>query len=59
MAEIVSEIMAISGVSEAPPSTLAELIPWLVQVTVGVVAVSGVFHVLGKLTELFQYRNWR
>ena len=58
MAEIVSEILALSGVSETPPSTLPELIVWLVKITVGVAAISGVFRVLGKLTEAFQYRRW-
>ena len=58
MVEIVDEVLAISGVSDIP-STLAELIPCLVRVTVGVVVLSGVFRVIGKLTELFQYRNWR
>lgn len=57
MAEIVSEILALSGVSDVSPSTLAELVPWLVKITVGVVAVSGVFQVIGKLTDLFQYRR--
>ena len=58
VAEIISEILALSGVSEAAPSTLPELIQWLVQITVGVSAISGVFCVLGKLTEVFSYRRW-
>lgn len=58
MAEIIAEIFALSGVGDVPPSTLAELIPWLVRITVSVFAISGVFHVLGKLTEIFSYRRW-
>lgn len=58
MASIVSEFFLISGLNEVPPSTLAELIPWLCRVTVAVVLVSGVFGVLGKLTEVFSYRRW-
>lgn len=58
MAEIVSEILALSGVSETAPSTLAELVPWLVKITLGVAAISGAFRFLGKLTELFQWRRW-
>lgn len=57
MAEIISEVLLISGVNEVPPSTLAELIPWLVRVTVAVVLVSGVFQVLGKFTDVFFYRS--
>lgn len=58
MAELASEILALSGVSGAAPSTLPELIEWLVMITVGVVAISGAFRVLGKLTDVFQYRRW-
>lgn len=58
VAEIISEILVLSGVSEAAPDTLAELVPWLVKVTLGVSAVSGVFGVLGKLVEVFSYRRW-
>ena len=58
MAEIVSEILLLAGVEDMPPSTLAELIPWLVKVTIGVAAISGVFRVLGKLSEVFTYRRW-
>lgn len=57
MAEIVGDVFLISGVNEIPPSTLAELIPWLVRVTVAVVLVSGVFEVLGKFTDVFFYRS--
>lgn len=58
MAELVSRFLLISGLNEVPPSTLGELIPWLVKVTVAVSLVSGVFGVLGKLSEVFSYRRW-
>lgn len=58
MAEVISKFFLISGVNEVPPSTLGELIPWLVRVTVAVVLVSGVFRVLGRFTDVFSYRRW-
>lgn len=60
MAEIVDEVMALSGLaSDVVPSTLAELLPWLVKITVGTVALSGVFRFLGKLLEvLFIWRRY-
>lgn len=60
MAEIVDEILSLSGLApDVFPSTLAELLPWLVKITVGTVALSGVFRFLGKLVEvLFIWRRW-
>ena len=58
MAELAQEVLALSGVSGAAPSTLPELVEWLVMITVGVAVISGVFRVLGKLTDIFQYRRW-
>ena len=43
-----------------PPETLAELIPYLLQIGVGVVLVSGVFGVIGKLAEIIlDFTRWR
>ena len=58
MAEIVSDILVLAGAGDVPPSTLADLIPWLVRITVGVASISGVFAVIGKLVEVFSYRRW-
>ena len=58
MAEIVAEILELSGVVDVPPSTLPDLIVWLIKITVGIAAISGVFGVIGKLTELFSFRRW-
>lgn len=58
MAEIIAEIMELSGVADIPPATLPDLIVWLVKITVGIAAISGVFAVIGKLTELFSFRRW-
>ncbi len=59
MAEVVSTFFEINGLNELPPQTLAELIPWLVKIVVAVALVSGVFRVIGKLTEIFtNFRRW-
>lgn len=59
MAALVAEFFGIIGVDMTPPSTLAELIPYLLTVVVGVALVSGVFGVIGKLAEiLLNFRRW-
>lgn len=57
MALIVAEFFQIIGVDAVPPSNMAELIPYLLTVVVGVALVSGVFRVIGHLAELLM--NWR
>lgn len=59
MAALVAEFFGIIGVDMMPPSTLAELIPYLLTVVIGVALVSGVFGVIGKLAEiLLNFRRW-
>lgn len=59
MAAVIAEFFGIIGVDAAPPSTMAELIPYLLTVAVGVALVSGVFRVIGKVAEiLLNYRRW-
>lgn len=59
MAALVAEFFAISGIDIVPPETLAELIPYLLTVVVGVALVSAVFGVIGKLAEFFlNFRRW-
>lgn len=59
MAALVAEFFEIIGVDMIPPSNLAELIPYLLTVVVGVALVSGVFGVIGKLAEvLLNFRRW-
>ena len=59
MALIVAEFFGIVGVDAVPPSNMAELIPYLLTVTVSLVLVCGVFRVIGKLAELIiNYRRW-
>ena len=59
MAAVVAEFFGIIGVDILPPSNLAELIPYLLTVLVGVVLVSGVFRVIGRLAEaVMDFRRW-
>jgi len=57
LAAVIAEFFGIIGVDPTAPATMAELIPWLLTVWIGVVLVSGVFRVFGKLVDLFM--NWR
>jgi len=60
MAELVAEFFQIVGLETEIPQTLAELIPYLLQIVVGVALVSGVFGVIGKLAQLLMdFTRWR
>lgn len=59
MAGIVADFFQIVGANPVPPQNLAELIPYLLQVFVGLALVSGVFRVIGKLVDiLVNFRRW-
>ena len=59
MAALVAEFFGIIGVDLVPPNDLAELIPYLLTVIVGVALVSAVFGVIGKIVEaLFNFKRW-
>lgn len=58
MAAVVAEFFGIIGISPVPPADLAELIPYLLTVLVGVALVSGVFRAIGSLAEVF-LASWR
>ena len=59
MAALVAEFFGVIGVDMIPPANLAELIPYLLTVVVGVALVSGVFGVIGKLAEvILNFRRW-
>ena len=60
MAAVIAEFFQIVGADMVPPSTLAELIPYLLQVVVGVALVSGVFGLIGKVAEfIMDFTRWR
>lgn len=59
MAGVISDFFLIIGVDSVSPQNLAELIPYLLQVFVGVALVSGVFRVIGKFADiLINFRRW-
>ena len=59
MAPVIAEFFGSIGVSSYVPQTLAELIPYLLTVFVGVALVSGVFRVIGRIVELLMdFRRW-
>lgn len=59
MAEIVAKFFGVIGVDMLPPDNLAELIPYLLTVFIGVVLVSTVFRVIGRLAEaVLDIRRW-
>ena len=59
MAYVVAQFFQIVGLEEVPPENLAELIPYLLQVVVGVALVSAVFGVIGKFAEsIGNFRRW-
>lgn len=57
MVTVVADFFGIIGLDATPPETMAELIPYLLVFFAGVVLVSGVFRIFGKLLELLL--NWR
>lgn len=59
MAQIVAEFFNVVGVDMVPPDDLAELIPYLLTVFIGVALVSTVFRVIGRLAEMIMdFRRW-
>ena len=59
MAEIIAEFFSVIGMDQIPPDNLAELIPYLLTVLIGVALVSTVFRVIGRLAEvIMDFRRW-
>ena len=59
MAEIVAEFFGVIGEDMIPPDNLAELIPYLLTILIGVALVSTVFRVIGRLAEvIMDFRRW-
>lgn len=60
MASVVAEFFQIIGVDMVPPENIAELIPYILQIGVGIALVSAVFGVLGKLADIvLNFTRWR
>ena len=59
MAEIIAEFFGVIGEDIIPPDNLAELIPYLLTVLIGVALVTTVFRVIGRLAEvIMDFRRW-
>ena len=59
MALIVAEFFGIIGVDIVPPTNMVELIPYLLQIFVGVFLVSAMFRVFGKIGDwVLNFRRW-
>lgn len=60
MAAVVAEFFAITGIDMVPPETFAELIPYMIEIVVGVALVSAVFGVIGKYAQtIMDFLRWR
>lgn len=57
MASVIAEFFGIIGVDLTPPSNMAELIPYLLTVFIGIWLVSMVFGILREL--IFAILDWR
>ena len=59
MAEIIAEFFGVIGEDMIPPDNLAELIPYLLTILIGVALVTTVFRVIGRLAEvIMDFRRW-
>lgn len=57
MAAVVAEFFQIVGVDVVPPTNMAELIPYLLTVFIGIVLVIGVFRIVATVASALV--NWR
>lgn len=57
MATIIAEFFQITGADVVPPTNMAELIPYLLTVFIGIVLVVCVFRIVGAVAAALV--NWR
>lgn len=57
MAAVVAEFFQIVGVDVVPPTNIAELIPYLLTVFIGIGLVIGVFRIVAAVASALV--NWR
>lgn len=57
MASVVAEFFQITGLDVTPPTTMAELIPYLLTVFVAFFCVTAVFHIVAAIAAAIV--NWR
>ena len=53
MASVITDFFGLIGISDVPPETLGELVPYLFRFVSGVALVSGVFAAVGKIGSVF------
>lgn len=59
MAEVVRELLELAGVGMAAPATFAEVLPYIINITISCLAVGGVFAVIGLLARtIFNWSRW-
>lgn len=59
MALLVAEFFGVIGVDQMPPATMAELIPWILTIVIGLCLVSAVFGVIGTIAvRIMDYKRW-
>lgn len=59
MVPAVAQFFNIMQIDMMPPQTLAELIPWLATIFIGVALVCGVFGVIGMLAKvILSFCGW-
>ena len=59
MVGLVADFFQITGISDVPPQNLAELIPYILRIVVGVCLFSATFSVIGSISRMFTgFRRW-
>lgn len=59
MAAVIAQFFQIIGVDSTPPSNMAELIPYLLTVAVGMFLVAQVYRLIGAIVRaLFSVRRF-
>ena len=59
MVALVAEFFGIIGADMVPPATFSELIPYLLQIFVGLVLVITVFRIFGGIARGFVFASRR
>ena len=59
MAAVVAQFFGVIGLDIAPPTNMAELIPYLITLTVGMFLVAQVYRLIGAIVRaLFSFRRF-
>ncbi len=59
MAAVVAQFFGVVGLDMVPPTNMAELIPYLITLTVGMFLVAQVYRLIGSIIRaLFSFRRF-